>query len=104
MQAILGNQELNWPNLGGLLFLLDKKLDLQICYFPEHPENHCSLDCLGVEGRRDDINYVYEEFHKQLGYEPGGLNETNLVWKDNPPLLKNNKSNSIDRLSSLVKN
>ena len=28
-------------------------------------EKLCSLDCLGIEERLDDINYVYEEFLKQ---------------------------------------
>ena len=28
----------------------------------------------------------------------------NLIWKDNNPPLKNNKSSSLGRLSSLVKN
>ena len=67
-------------------------------------EKLCSLDCLGIEKRRDDSNYVYEEFKKQLGCGPGGFYETNLIWKDNHPPLKNNKSNSLGRLSSLVIN
>ena len=28
-------------------------------------ENLCSLDYLGIEERRDDSNYVYEEFQSQ---------------------------------------
>ena len=63
----------------------------------------CSLDCLDIEERRDDSNYVYEGFQKQLGCGPGGFYETNLIWKDNPPPLKSNKSNSLGRLSNLVK-
>ena len=34
---------------------------------------------------------------------PEDFYETNLIWKDNPP-LKNNKSNTLGRLSSVVKN
>ena len=34
----------------------------------------------------------------------GGFYETNLVWKDNHPPLKRSKSNSLGRLSNLVKN
>ena len=34
---------------------------------------------------------------------PEGFYETNLIWKDKPP-LKNNKSNTLGRLSSVVKN
>ena len=34
---------------------------------------------------------------------PEGFYETNLIWKDNPP-LKNNKYNTLGRLSSVVKN
>ena len=67
-------------------------------------ETLCSLDCLGIEERRDDSNYVYKDFQKQLGHGPWGFYKTNLIWKDNHPPLKNNKSNSLERLSSLVKN
>ena len=67
-------------------------------------EKLCSLDCQDIEERRDDSNYVYEEFQKQLGRGPGGFHETNLIWKDDHSPLKNNKSNSLGRLSSLVKN
>ena len=67
-------------------------------------EKLCNLDCLGIEERRDDSNYAYEEFQKQLGRRPGGFYETNLIWKDNHPPLKNNRSNSLCRLSNLVKN
>ena len=42
-------------------------------------EKLCSLDCVGTEDRRDDSNYVYEEFQKQLGRGPGGIYETNLI-------------------------
>ena len=34
-------------------------------------EKLCSLDCVGTEERRDDSNYVYEEFQKQSGRGPG---------------------------------
>ena len=67
-------------------------------------EKLCSLHCLGIEERRDDSNYVYEEFQKQLGCGPGSFYEANLIWKDNHPPLKNNKSKSLGRLSNLVKN
>ena len=67
-------------------------------------EKLCSLDCLGIEETRDDNNYVYEEFEKQVGRGPEGFYETNLIWKDNHPPLKNSRSNSLGRLSSLVKN
>ena len=43
-------------------------------------EKLCSIDCLGIEERRDDSNYVYEEFQKLLGRGPGGFYETNLIW------------------------
>ena len=59
---------------------------------------------MGIEERRDDTNYVYEEFQKQLECGPGGFYETNLIWRDNHSPLKNRKSNSLGRLSSLVKN
>ena len=39
-----------------------------------------------------------------MGRGPGGFYERNLIWKDNHPPLKNNKYNSLGRLSSLVKN
>ena len=42
-------------------------------------EKRCSLDCLGIEKRRDNSNYVYEEFKTKLGRGPGGLYETNLI-------------------------
>ena len=67
-------------------------------------ERLCSLDCLSIEERQDDSNYAYERFQKQSGREPGDFYEPNLTWKDNHPALKNNKSNSLGRLSSLVKN
>ena len=38
-----------------------------------------------------------------MGCGPGGSHETNLIWKYNRPPLKNNKFNSLGRLSSLVK-
>ena len=38
-----------------------------------------------------------------MGCGPGGSHETNLIWKNNRPPLKNNKFNSLGRLSSLVK-
>ena len=49
-------------------------------------EKLCSLDCVGIGERRDDSNYVYQEFQKQLGRGPGGFYETNLIWKDNHSL------------------
>ena len=52
--------------------------------------------------RRDDNNYVYKEF-QQVGHGPGGFYEMNLIRKNNPPPLTSNKSNSLGRLSSLVK-
>ena len=42
-------------------------------------EKRCSLDCLGIEERRDNSNYVFEEFKTKLGRGPGGLYETNLI-------------------------
>ena len=89
------------------MFLLDKKLELQMLFSKTSLHDYeklCSLDCLGIEERRDDSNYVYEEFQKQLGRGLGGFYETNLIWKDNHPPLKNNKSNSLRRLSNPVKN
>ena len=67
-------------------------------------EKLCSLDCLEIEERRDDSNYVYKDFQKQLGHGPWGFYKTNLIWKDNHPPLKNNKSDSLGRLGNLVKN
>ena len=34
-------------------------------------KNIFTLDCLGVEERLNDSNYVYKEFQKQLGRGPG---------------------------------
>ena len=34
-------------------------------------EKFCSLDCLGIEEKSDDSNYVYKEFQKQLGVDLG---------------------------------
>lgn len=67
-------------------------------------EKRSSLDCLGVEGRRDNSNNVYEEFEKQLGGGPGGFYKTNLIWRDNHPSLENNKSNNIGLITSLMTN
>ena len=67
-------------------------------------EKICSLDCLSTEERRDDSNYIYTEFQKQLGRGSGRFYETNLIWRDNHPPFKNNKYNSLGRLSSLMKN
>ena len=64
-------------------------------------EKLCSLDCLGIGERRDDSNYIYKELQMQL--RPWGFYETNLIRKNNPPPLKTNKSNSLDRLSGLMK-
>ena len=80
-----------------------------MCYlFPKTSlhdyEELCGLCCLGIKERRDDNNYVYEEFLKQLGRGPGWFYETNLIWKDHHRLLRNNKSNSFGRLSGLMKN
>ena len=61
----------------------------------------CNLDCLGIEERHDDSYYVYEEFEKQFRRGPGSFYETNLIWKNNPLPLKNNKSNNLGRLSRL---
>ena len=59
---------------------------------------------MGIEERRDNSIYVYEKLQKQFGRGRGGFYETNLIWKDNHPPLKNNKSNIFGRLSSFVKN
>ena len=67
-------------------------------------EKLCRLDSLRIKERWDDSNYVYEEFRKELGRGSEGFYEKNLIWKDNHPPLKNNKSNCLDRLNSLVKN
>ena len=83
--AFLGSQWLNSLNFIGLLFLRDKKLELQICHFSKHPyiilKKICSLDCLGIKERRDDSNYVYKEFQTQLGRGPEMFYKTNLIWK-----------------------
>ena len=44
-------------------------------------EKFWSLDCLGTEERRDDNNYVHEEFQKQLGRGPWGFYEMYLIGK-----------------------
>ena len=62
------------------------------------------LRLFGIEERRDDSYDVYKEFQKHLGQGPGIFYETNLISKDNHPPLKNNKSNSLGGLNSLVKN
>ena len=67
-------------------------------------EKLCSLDCLGVEERRDDTNYVFREFQKYIGRGPEGPYETSWIWKDKYPPLKNSKSNILGRLSSIVEN
>ena len=88
------------------MFFLDKKLELQICYFPKTSlhdyEKLCSLDSLGVEMTCDN-NYGHEEFQKQLGRRPGGFYKTNLIWKDNHPPLEKKKSSSLGRLSSFIR-
>ena len=60
-------------------------------------------DCLDIEERRDNSNYVYEELQKPLGRGSGGFYETSFIWKYNHPPLKNSRSNRLGRLSSLVK-
>ena len=40
-------------------------------------EIFCSLDCLSIKERRDNSNYVYEKFKKQLERGLGGFYETN---------------------------
>ena len=41
---------------------------------------------------------------EQLGRDPEGYHETNLIWKENHPSLQNNKSSSLGRLSNLIRN
>ena len=48
------------------------------------------------------IAIMFEEFNS-WGHGPGGFFQTKLIWKDNHPPFKSNKSNSLGRLSSLVK-
>ena len=63
-----------------------------------HDYEKCfSLNCLSIEERRDDCNYVYEEFEKQLGRAPGRLYQRNLFWKDNHAPLKNKKSKKFEK-------
>ena len=50
------------------------------------------------------LNMFNEEFQKQSECGPRCFYQTNLIWRDNHPPLKNNKSNSLGKLSSLVKN
>ena len=68
-------------------------------------ENLCSLDSLGIEEKCEkNREFVYGEFRKQLGQDSLGNYETNLIWKKNHPLLRNNEMNSLGRLHSLTKN
>ena len=39
-------------------------------------EKLCSLDCLGIEERRDDTNYVFGKFQKYIGRGPEGSYQT----------------------------
>ena len=42
-------------------------------------ENLCSLDCLGIEEKQKNNEFVYGEFRKQLGRDSLGNYETNLI-------------------------
>ena len=45
-----------------------------------------------------------KKFRKQLGRCPGGYYKTNLICKENHPLLQNNESRSLGRLNKLIRN
>ena len=67
-------------------------------------EKLCALDVLGLADLPSgDQSDVYREFQEQLTRdEREGWYETSLPWKDNHPLLPNNKSGSLGRLNSQV--
>ena len=58
--------------------------------------------CLDVLGVKEDM--MYDEFKKQLSQSPEGWYETNLFWKEKPPPVDKNKSESLGRLNSLLHN
>ena len=67
-------------------------------------EQLCRLDVLGLEDRpENDQEKVYAEFREQLVRSQEGWYETGLPWKGNHPTLLNNKTGSLQRLSSLTK-
>ena len=60
------------------------------------------MDILGNEDTPEhDQRAVYTEFREQLVRHPEGCYETSLPWKGNHPSLPNNKTFSLQRLSSL---
>ena len=67
-------------------------------------EQLCRLDVLGLVDRpENDQETVYAEFREQLVRSEEGWYETGLPWKGNHPTLLNNKTGSLQRLSSLTK-
>ena len=64
----------------------------------------CDIDVLGVEENHlsHDEN-VYKKFKQQLERNEAGWYETGLVWTENKVPLNNNKSGSLGRLKSLLK-
>ena len=59
---------------------------------------------MGVTEKQDKSDdYVYEKLREQLGRGPGEYYETNLVWKENHPPLRNNVSSSLGRLNNLIR-
>ena len=64
----------------------------------------CDIDVLGVEENHlsHDEN-VYKKFKQQLERNEGGWYEKGLVWTENKVPLNNNKSGSLGRLKSPLK-
>ena len=81
---------------------------LQICYFPKHSYMMMkNFAAYLVRVLKRDVMIVIMfsiNLKRRLGRGHGGIYETKLIWKDNHPPLKNNKPNSLGRLSSLVWN
>ena len=64
-------------------------------------EELCTLDVLGLLGRRDQSQaMVFEEFEERLTRSPDGWYDSTLPWKANHPPLPSNKGGSLKKLHS----
>ena len=64
----------------------------------------CSLDVLGLQEESSSKDHeVYREFQDQLGRNKEGWYETNILWKENSPILPPNEAGSLARTKSLIK-
>ena len=64
----------------------------------------CRLDVLGIEDAPEgDQTSVYKNFKEQLVQCEDGRYETGLLWKPGHVTLPSNNSNSLARLSSLLR-